>query len=86
MTWSTWRWALPLLAAAAVFTLVLLNTPPGFAALGEVLFGSPRGPNAEAAAYALGAAASLALGALVGVAATWAVIDLLRRRRSKSCG
>jgi hypothetical protein len=71
---------LPLLAAALVFTFVLLSTPPGFAAIGDVLFGSPRGPTAEGAAYALGAAASLALVALIGVGATCAVIELLRRR------
>jgi hypothetical protein len=69
-----------LLASAAVFTLVLLSTPPGFAAIGDVLFGSPRGSSAEAAAYALGAASSLALAALLGAAAVGAVIELLRRR------
>jgi hypothetical protein len=60
---------LPLLCAGAVFVFVLLTTPPGFASLGDVLFGSARGPNAEASAYALGAAAGLALVALLIVAA-----------------
>ncbi len=54
-------WLVPLGAALAVFAAVLLTTPPGFGAVGDVLFGSVRGPNAEAAAYAVGAAASLAL-------------------------
>lgn len=78
MTW--WRWGLPVLAALAVFSGVLLTTPPGFAAIADVLLGSVRGPNAEASAYALGAAASLALVCLLGVAAGCALIDLLRRR------
>jgi hypothetical protein len=79
--WSWWRTVVPLLAALAVFSLVLLSTPPGFAAISEVLFTSPRGASADAAAYALGAAASLALVALLGVAALCTVIELLCRRR-----
>jgi hypothetical protein len=76
-----WRWAVPLGAAVAVFSGVLLATPPGFASIGDVLFGSVRGPNAEAAAYALGAAAGLALVTLLLVAAGCVVIDLLHRQQ-----
>jgi hypothetical protein len=64
-----------------VFCGVLLVTPPGFAAIGDVLLGPPRGPRAEAAAYALGAAASLALVALLGVWAVCALLDAVVRRR-----
>ncbi len=82
---AVWRWLVPLLAAAAVFSAVLLTTPPGFASIADVLFGSIRGPNAEAAAYALGAAAGLALAALLVVAAlvaaAHAVLGAWSRRR-----
>jgi hypothetical protein len=64
-----WKWLIPLVGALAVFCGVLLVTPPGFRTITDVLFGSPRGPNADAAAYALGAASSLALVALLGLAA-----------------
>jgi hypothetical protein len=76
-----WTWLLPLLIAAVVFAAVLLTTPPGFAALTDVLFGQPRGPNAEAAAYALGAAGSLALiGLLVSAGVCWLLGRLALRR------
>jgi hypothetical protein len=75
------RWALPLLVALAVFAGVLLVTPPGFWALPDVLLGWQRGPGLDAAAYALGAAAGLALVSLALIAAALAVIDLLRRAR-----
>jgi len=68
-----------LVGAAAVFLAVLLVTPPGFAAIGEVLVGTSRGPNAEGAAYAVGAAATLALLALLGLAAVGLAIDVLRK-------
>jgi hypothetical protein len=69
----------PLVGAAAVFIAVLLATPPGFAGLGEVLAGTARGPSAEGAAYAVGAAASLALVTLLALAAVGYAIGLLRR-------
>lgn len=76
-----WTWIVPLIAAASVFTGVLLTTPPGFAALTDVLFGQPRGPNAEAAAYALGAAGTLALVALLVLASVcWLAARLSTRR------
>ena len=75
-----WQWLIPLAAALAVFTLVLLITPPGFGSLPDLLFGAARGPNAEAAAYALGAAATLALAVLVALSALCFVIGLVRRR------
>jgi len=69
-----------LLGAAATFVAVLLITPPGFRAITDVLFGSPRGPSADAAAYALGSAASLALAALIVLALACAGLDLALRR------
>lgn len=73
-------WPIPLLAGAAVFSYVLLTTPPGFRALADVLFGSPRGINADAAAYALGAAASLALLALAATALVVLLVEVAMRR------
>jgi hypothetical protein len=78
---STWSWVVPVLAAAVVFGGVLGSTPPGFAAISAVVLGSPRGATADAAAYALGAAASLALLTLIVVAAVCAALDWLVRRR-----
>lgn len=75
------RWGVPLLAALVVFVGVLLSTPPGFGSLADVLLGAARGPNADAAAYALGAASTLALVCLCAVAGLYGVIELLRRRR-----
>jgi hypothetical protein len=80
---SRWSWSVPIAAAAAVFAAVLLTTPPGFRALSDILLGSPRGPSADAAAYALGAAGSLALLTLLFLGALLGALDLaLRRKRS----
>jgi hypothetical protein len=78
---STWSWLAPLVGAAAVFVGVLWTTPPGFGAIGAVVLGSPRGAAADAAAYALGAAGSLALVALVCLALVCGGIDFAVRRR-----
>jgi hypothetical protein len=77
---TVWSWALPVLGAALVFVAVLVTTPPGFGAIGAVLFGSPRGVIADAAAYAIGAAASLGLLALVVLAAVTRTIEALAGR------
>ena len=77
---STWSWLVPLLLALAVFAGVLWSTPPGFGAISAVLFGSPRGAEADAAAYALGSAASLALLVLVLAVALVAIVESVRRR------
>jgi hypothetical protein len=77
---APWSWIVPLMAALGVFVGVLLITPPGFGAVSETLFGSPRGVIADAAAYALGAAASLALVALLGVAVACSCVELALRR------
>ena len=71
---------MPLAGAAAVFVSVLLTTPPGLRTLTDVLFGSPRGANADAAAYALAAAGSLALLTLLVLAAILGGIDFVIRR------
>ena len=55
---------------------MLLTTPPGFEAISDILFGLPRGPNADAAAYALGAAGSLALLTLLLLGLVLGAIDL----------
>jgi hypothetical protein len=75
-----WQWLVPLAAALLIFCGVLLSTPPGFAALPSVLLNTARGQNAEAAAYALGAAATLALTVLIALSGACFVIGLLRRR------
>jgi hypothetical protein len=77
---STWSWTVPLLAAGGVFLAVLLTTPPGPRAIPDVLLGSLRGPNADAAAYALGAAGSLALLTLLALAVVCGAIDRLDKR------
>jgi hypothetical protein len=77
---TRWTWVTPLVGAAAVFSAVLLTTPPGLRAVSDVLLGSVRGANADAAAYALGAAGSLALLVLLGLAAICGVVDLAWRR------
>ena len=69
-----------MLGSAAVFGGVLLTTPPGFRALTDAASGAARGPNADAAAYALGAAASLALVALLVLGAVSYGITFLIRR------
>jgi hypothetical protein len=56
-----WPWAVPLGLSLLVFVAVLVSTPPGFGAFAALLGGALRGIEADAAAYALGAAASLAL-------------------------
>lgn len=75
-----WTWLLPLLGSATVFCGVLVTTPPGFRALADAATGAARGPNADAAAYALGAAASLALVALVVLGALCYGITFVIRR------
>jgi hypothetical protein len=77
---ARWSWIVPLVCAAVVFVGVLVTTPPGFRALSDALFGSPRGISADAAAYALGAAGSLALITLVASAVILGAVDLARRR------
>jgi hypothetical protein len=80
---SPWSWSVPIAAAVAVFVAVLLTTPPGFRALADILLGTPRGPSADAAAYALGAAGSLALLTLLVLGAVLGSLDLaLHRKRS----
>ena len=73
---SIWSWLVPIVGAGLVFTAVLLTTPPGFEAISDILFGLPRGPNADAAAYALGAAGSLALLTLLALGLVLGAIDL----------
>ena len=75
-----WTWAVPLAMAGVVFAFVLSTTPPGWRAIPDVLVGSVRGPNADAAAYALGAAASLALGVLVVAALATLLVRRLSQR------
>ena len=76
----SWTWLVPLAGAAVVFAFVLATTPPGFISIGAVLFSS----GADAAAYAAGAAASLALVTLLVLGAACAVADrLIRRLRIK---
>ena len=65
-----------LLAATAVFVLVLSCTPPGFASLPELLIGPARGARGAAEAFAVGAAATLALATLLLVAG---VLSLARK-------
>jgi hypothetical protein len=77
---AAWSWIVPLVGAGAVFCSVLLTTPPGFKAITDVVVGSPRGPGADAGAYALGAAATLALVALIGLAAACLGLELAVRR------
>ena len=73
-------WPIPLVGAALVFAFVLFTTPPGFRAIPDVLLSSPRGVNADAAAYALGAASSLALVVLLGLAAITSLVEIAMRR------
>jgi hypothetical protein len=77
---ARWSWIVPLAAAAVVFSAVLLTTPPGFRAITDLLLGTPRGANADAAAYALGSAASLALVTLLVLAIACCGLDLALRR------
>jgi Mn2+/Fe2+ NRAMP family transporter len=75
-----WSWAVPLLGALVVFGVVLVTTPPGFRAISDVILGSPRGPTADAVAYTLGAASSLALLALLLLAGLTSLLELALRR------
>jgi hypothetical protein len=77
---SIWSWLVPIAAAALVFAAVLLTTPPGFRAISDIVLGSPRGPSADAAAYALGAAGSLALLTLVVLALLLGLVDMALSR------
>lgn len=72
---STWSWLVPVLGAAIVLGFVLATTPPGLSAVGSMLFSS----GADPAAYATGAAASLALLTLVALGAVCAAVDRLLR-------
>jgi hypothetical protein len=80
-----WPPLVGLAAGLIVFVVVLLDTPPGFSAVGMLLTGSARGVQGQAAAYAAGAAAALALVTLLGVSLTLAVVAWLigavRQRR-----
>jgi hypothetical protein len=80
---SRWSWSVPIVAAAVVFAAVLLTTPPGFRAISDIVLGSPRGPSADAAAYALGAAGSLALLILVVVGVLLGTLDLALHHRHR---
>jgi hypothetical protein len=62
------------------FVGVLATTPPGFGGIRDVVLTAPRGPTADAAAYALGAAASLALVVLLVLAAICGAVDYLHRK------
>jgi hypothetical protein len=77
---STWSWLVPIASAVIVFAAVLVTTPPGFRAISDILLGSPRGPTADAAAYALGAAGSLALLTLLILGVVLGALDLALRR------
>jgi hypothetical protein len=83
---SPWSWIVPLVGGALVFVGVLLTTPPGFGALPNIVFFAPRGPAADAAAYALGAAASLALLALVVLGIACRGLDLALRKILRRSG
>jgi len=63
----------PLLGAGAVFCFILATTPPGFVALETAVLSTGTDP----AAYAAGAAASLALLTLVLLAIICGIADLL---------
>jgi Mn2+/Fe2+ NRAMP family transporter len=79
-----WTWGAPVGGALLVFAAILAVTPPGFGAIGEVVFGSPRGPSADAAAYVLGAAGSLALVTLLVLAALAIGIEFALQRRKRA--
>jgi hypothetical protein len=70
-----------LLLAGLVFAGVLLSTPPGLVSLPDLVLGPARGARGAAEAYAVGAAASLALAVLVVSGAVVAFSKLVRRRR-----
>jgi hypothetical protein len=72
-----------LVAAGLVFGGVLLSTPPGLVSLPDLLLGPARGARGAAEAYAVGAAASLSLLTLVGVAAVVALSKLVARQHAR---
>jgi hypothetical protein len=74
---------LPLVGAAVVFLVVVWATPPGFGAIVEVVFGSPRGPNADSDAYVLGAASSLALVTLLVLTLVCIGVEFVLRLRHR---
>ena len=80
---ARWTWLVPLAGASLVFAGVVGTTPPGFGAIGEVVFGSPRGPIADSDAYVLGAASSLALITLVVLAVVAVGIEFVLRLRRR---
>ncbi|MGI9146767.1 MAG: hypothetical protein ACR2IK_09510 [Chloroflexota bacterium] len=80
---SAWTWVGPLLGAAWVFVAVLWTTPPGFGAIAAVVFGPPRGTNADSAAYVVGSASSLALIALLVLALVSVGIEFALRLRDQ---
>jgi hypothetical protein len=71
-----WVWLVPLVGAAGVFAFVLATTPPGVIAVPTVMISS----SADAAAYAAGAAASLALVTLLGLAVVCTGANYVVRR------
>jgi hypothetical protein len=79
---ASWSWLVPLAGAIAVFSAILVTTPPGFAAIPQALFVTSRGPATDAAAYALGAAAAFALATLVVLAAVCALAERIVSRNS----
>ena len=82
-----WPTSLPpiagMIAGVGVFVAVMLVTPPGFAGLPALAPGRPRGVESYAAAYALGAAASLALLTLLVVGAVLGGLSLLLARQTR---
>jgi Mn2+/Fe2+ NRAMP family transporter len=78
---SPWAWLTPLVGAGVVFTFVMWTTPPGFQAIADVVFGPPRGTNADSAAYVLGSAGSLALVTLLVLSGVSIGIEFALRRR-----
>jgi hypothetical protein len=81
---APWTWVSPLVGAAVVFLAVVWITPPGFGAIADVVLGSPRGPSADAAAYVLGAAGSLALSTLLVLALVSVGIEFALRLRHRA--
>lgn len=85
LTEAAWPPGLAILAALAVFLIVLRTSPTGLSSLPRFFFAQTAGPAGLAPAYALGAASSLALLTLLGVALLATLVDLVarsaRRRR-----
>ncbi|MDQ6673642.1 MAG: hypothetical protein M3069_23350 [Chloroflexota bacterium] len=80
---SAWTWVVPLVGAAVVFLGVVWTTPPGFGAIANVAFGTPRGTSADSAAYVLGSAGSLALMTLLVLALVSIGIEFALRLRNR---